>query len=661
MFITLQDTDGSYESTLATMSEVLPKAMFDFLAPLGTEWDTPIVGKAFAMAPVPGPEVYDLRSRRHGKEPGRLPTSNSQLRGPHGARLRRGVELPTRLSRASALGSWLGVGDWELGVEGGEAAVGSNNFAVAGRLTADGGALVANDMHLGIRVPNTWYRASLEWRDPAGSAEPRRLIGVTLPGVPALVVGSNTHVAWGFTNTYADWSDVVLLETNPSRPSQYLTQQGWREFERHEEVIEIAGQPSQSSAVLWTIWGPVLGPDYRGRLRAYRWVAHSEERLAASVAPLERAQTIEDAFEAVNGLGAPGQNIVVADRTGRIGWSIYGSIPRREGLDGRLPGRWSDGSHDWSGWLDPADYPRIVDPPGGRIWTANARVVDGDALAKLGDGSYEIGSRARLIREHLLAKDHFTARDLLAIQLDTRAAFLVRWRDLLLQTLSPEALRGHERRAELRRILEENWTGEAAPDSAAYRLTRAFRDVVSERVIAFVLAECYEADRSFDYTTERRRDAAIWRLATEQPYHLLDPQYSSWQEMLVAAVDTTIEETLETTPGDLRDRVWSERNVTVYRHPLSAAIPVAWRWLDMPRHPLPGDLYTPRMHWGANGASERMVVSPGREAEGIMHMPTGQSGHPLSPFYANSHDAWVKGEPTPFLPGPAVHTLTLKP
>jgi penicillin G amidase len=548
-----------------------------------------------------------------------------------------------------------------LGVDGGEAAVGSNNFAVDGRHTADGGALVANDMHLGIRVPNTWYRASLEWRDQLNGNEPRRLIGVTLPGVPAMVVGSNTYVAWGFTNTYADWSDIVLLETDPSRPNQYLTPHGWREFERHDETIEIAGQPPQHDTVRWTIWGPVLGPDFRGRMRAYRWVAHAEDRLAASIAPFERARTIEEAFDAANGLGTPGQNLVVADRNGRIGWSIYGSIPRREGLDGRLPARWGDGSRGWSGWLNTADYPRIVDPPGGRLWTANARVTDGKALATLGDGSYEIGSRARLIRERLMAKDQFSARDLLAIQLDARAEFLARWRDLLLRTLNPEAVRGHDRRDELRRIVQVDWTGEAAPDSAAYRLARVFRDVVSERVIAFVLSECYEADRSFDYTTERRRDSAVFRLATEQPYHLLDPQYSSWQEMLVAAVDATIEQTLEAAPGNLRDRVWSERNVTVFRHPLSAGIPLVGRWLDMPRHDLPGDLYTPRMHWGANGASERMIVSPGREAEGIMHMPTGQSGHPLSPFYANSHEAWVRGEPTPFLPGPTVHALTLKP
>jgi penicillin amidase len=69
----------------------------------------------------------------------------------------------------------------------------------------------------------------------------------------------------------------------------------------------------------------------------------------------------------------------------------------------------------------------------------------------------------------------------------------------------------------------------------------------------------------------------------------------------------------------------------------------------------------PRVQSPTQGASERLVVSPGREAEGIFHMPGGQSGHPLSPYYRAGHEAWVKGEPTPLLPGPAQHTLTLKP
>lgn len=630
MFITLQDTDGSYESTLATMADLLPRPMFEFLAPRGSEWDTPIVGGAFATPPIPGPEIYDLRARRTGR-------TSPPIRGPRPEDVSRGV----------------GAESWELGVDG-QAALGSNNFAVAGSLTPDGGALLANDMHLSIRVPNTWYRASLEWPD-------HRVTGVTLPGVPAVVVGSNTHIAWGFTNTYADWGDLVLLDTDPARPGQYLTPQGWREFERHTEILKVAGQDDQTSEVLWTIWGPVLGPDHRGRLRAYRWVAHAADKLGVTVTPLETAGTVEEAVAEANGLGTPGQNFVVADRSGQIGWSVYGAIPRRVGLTGELPASWADGQRTWDGWLTDAEYPRVVNPPSGRIWTANARVVDGEMLAALGDGSYEIGSRARAIRDRLMAKAHFTARDLLDIQLDTSTSFLSRWRTVLVNTLSDDAIGGSERRRDFRDLLVSGWSDRLAPDSTAYRLTRQFRELVSERVIAFVLSECYEADRSFDYRTVRRRDAPIHALVAQQPPHLLDPQYSTWNEMLLAAVDDTIELVMRDRAGPLRDRVWSEMNVPSFRHPLSAAVPVVGRWLDMPREPLPGDLYTPRVHWGSIGASERMVVSPGREAEGIMHMPTGQSGHPLSPFYANSHPAWVRGEATPFLPGPAEHTLTLNP
>jgi penicillin amidase len=626
MFVTLQDTDGSFEATLATMHDVLPQQMFEFLTPKGSEWDAPLVGSAFAVSPIPGPDVYDLRAK--------------------------GIPRPFELRRRE---------DDLSALERDAAALGSNNFAVAARLTDGHGALLANDMHLTIRVPNTWYRAFLEWPDAANPAESHRLIGVTLPGVPALVVGSNTHVAWGFTNTYADWSDIVLLDMDPAQPNRYKTPDGWREFDRHMETLNIAGQPSQQQEVLWTVWGPVLGPDHRGRLRTYRWVAHSAERLAASLLPLESARTIEEAFDDANGLGTPGQNFVVADRTGRIGWSVYGALPKRVGLDGQLPTSWSDGTRKWDGWLADGDYPRIVDPPSGRIWTANARAVDGDMLAKLGDGSYEIGSRAHAIRDRLMAREHFTARDLLAIQLDARADFMSRWRDLILRTLTDQAIAGHRDRAVFRDVVEHRWSGEASPDSAGYRLTRAFRDVVTERVIAFVLSECYEADRAFDYTTVRRREAAIWKMVTEQPLHLLDPQYSSWNEMLMAALDRTIEQATEEKSGGLADRVWSEYNVVSYRHPLSAAVPFIGRWLDMPKAPLPGDLYTPRVHWGAIAASERMIVSPGREAEGIMHMPTGQSGHPLSPFYANSHPAWVRGDATPFLPGPALHILRLIP
>jgi penicillin amidase len=147
---------------------------------------------------------------------------------------------------------------------------------------------------------------------------------------------------------------------------------------------------------------------------------------------------------------------------------------------------------------------------------------------------------------------------------------------------------------------------------------------------------------------------------TERPAHLLDPRHGSWDALLLAALDAALEE-LTANARPLARRTWGERNTTLIRHPLSRAVPQLGSFLDMPREPLPGDNHMPRFQSPSAGASERFAVSPGREEQGYFHMPCGQSGHPLSPHYADGQAAWAKGEPTPFLPGPAVHVLTLVP
>jgi len=286
-------------------------------------------------------------------------------------------------------------------------------------------------------------------------------------------------------------------------------------------------------------------------------------------------------------------------------------------------------------------------------------VVDGEMLARLGDGGYEVGSRASNIRERLHARERFAATDMLDIQLDTRAVFLGRWRDLILKTLTPEFIAGRPDRATFRALVDRSWDGHASPQSVGYRFTRMFRDQVADAVLMFVLSECYAADVNFDHTALRRREGPLWKLITDRPLHLLDPQFGSWDGLLVQAVDDVIASAKKS--GDLAGRTWEEYNPTAFRHPLSASIPLFGRWLNMPGDPLPGDLFTVRMRWGAETASERLVVSPGRESEGILEMPTGQSGHPLSPFYANSHEAWTKGTPAPLLAGREQHRLTLTP
>jgi penicillin amidase len=627
MFLTLQDEAGRVESNLGVMADVLPPALFEFLAPPGTDWDAPVLGEPFAMPAIPGADAFDL----------------SKLGPSKAARL---VARPSPRWREA----------WGAESDASEVVRGSNNWAIAGSETADGRAIVANDMHLGIGVPNTWYRVSLVFKDGNGE---RRVTGVTLPGAASVVVGSNGDVAWGFTNTEGDWGDLVVLEPVPGDAEAYLTPEGPRRLERLRETIRVKGGRDETLEVLQTVWGPVVDRDHRGRRRALRWVAHDEDGVNLGLLALEGVRTLEQAQRAANLSGIPHQNFVCADRSGRIGWTIMGRIPRRVGFDGRLPGSWADGKRRWDGWLEPEAYPRIVDPPGGRIWTANARVVDGRMLAVLGQGSYDLGARARQIRDGLRSLREPAERDMLGVQLDDRAVFLARWQELLLRTLTDEAVARDPRLGELRKLVL-GWGGRAAVDSAGYRLARAFRGLVAERAFDPLTEACRRADPRFEAFRTRQYEGPLWALVTERPAHLLSPDFRSWEELLLAAADAVIEEMLKH-GARLADRTWGERNSPAVQHPLSRGVPVLSRWLDMPRAPIPGDAHMPRVQVGEEGASERLAVSPGREQDGYFMMPVGQSGHPDSPHYGDGHRDWLEGRPVPFLPGPAVHTLRLVP
>ena len=622
MFNTLQGRQPQFEATFGTLHDAVPSAMYDFLTARGSEWDAPITGGRFTRPAVPGPAVLNLRNT---------------------------VDNPiTRSSDSPAHGS-----DDEV-------FLGSNNWAVAGAHTTSGAALVANDMHLGITVPNIWYRAAIVVPDPALAGQTMRLAGVTLPGLPNLVVGSNGHVAWGFTNTGGDWSDLVIVEADARAPDHYLTPRGRKAIEEFEESIAVAGGVSSPFKVRWTEWGPIIRKDHRGREIAQRWVAHDPAVLAGDITAPERARSVEEALGSAAGLGIPGQNFVAGDVAGHIGWTIAGPIPRRVGFDGSRPTSWADGSKRWDGYLSPADFPRMIDPPTGRIWTANSAVVEGGMLATIGEGGYADGIRARIIRDRLLAIRKATPTDMFSVQLDNSALFHERWRTLVLSVLTPAAIQADAGRAEFKRLVESSWSGRADVDSVGYRLVRAFRTEVSRQVLAPLVALVRHSDPDFDFGRANRGEGPLWQLVTERPMHLLDARHASWEALFLSAVQTVIGE-LTANGEQLRNQTWGDVNRASVAHPLGSAIPLVGSWVNMPQDPLPGDVYTPRAHSPRAGPSERMVVSPGREHEGILHMPTGQSGHPLSPHYRDQHRAWVEGTPLPFLPGETVARLTLTP
>ncbi len=619
MYIRLHDERATRESRLGRLHDALPPAMYAFLTQTGTPWDAPLVGGAMASLAVPGVEVCDLRRVEHDS------------RALDARRPAPGLEetIP----------------------------VGSNAWAVSAHRTRDGVAMLANDMHLGLSMPNTWFRLRLQVDAAVPPGQGIDVTGVTLPGTPVVVAGSNGHVAWGLTNTYGDWVDLVVLETDPRDASRYRTPDGYRAFEEHREVIHVRGSEPRTQVVQDTIWGPVIDSDAGGRPRALRWLAHDPAATNMGLLGMEGARTVEQAMQVAHLSGIPPQNVILADSAGNIAWTVMGRIPRRRGYDPTLPASWAGGGRGWFGWLPPDEYPAVVNPASGAVWTANTRAVDGAALAAIGDGGYALGARATQIRDSLLELDGAVEADMLAIQLDDRALFLARWRRLLLQVLSPGAVAGVGRRAELRRVVAAG-ARRAAVDDAGYRLVRTFRGALAGRVFADILVGCGGLDAN-DYPPGMRQwEGALWRILHERPMHLLNPGYPSWDELLLATADATARECGE---EGLEGCTWGDANVLRIRHPLSRAVPLLASWLDMPARPLPGDTHMPRVQGPAMGATERFVVAPGRESSGYFQMPGGQSGHPMSPFYDAGHRAWSEGEPAPFLPGPDKHRLTLNP
>jgi penicillin amidase len=527
-----------------------------------------------------------------------------------------------------------------------DAKPGSNNWAVAGVHTQSGVALIANDMHLDLGVPAVWYPARLR----VNGDKPLDVTGVTLPGTPAVAAGSNGHVAWGFTNSYGDFSDIRFGKcVSP-------------DYGVRREHIAVRGAADAQVEYRDVGAGVVLdGEEYAadvasGECAQAAWLAMRPEATNFRLLALERARGVDDVLALAPGVGIPAQNMVVGDGNGRIAWTLLGRVPRGSGPD-RLFGALE--------FRDVTDHPRIADPPIGRLWTANQRVVDGELEAVIGDdevdvgaGGYDIGARARQIRDDLLELTHpATPADMLAIQLDSRALFLARWRDLLLELLDEDALRDSPSRRVFREQVSQ-WKGQATPDAVGYRLVREFRSTTED-----ALWHAITSSLSAGQDVPRRPgqfEAAGWRLVSERPLGMGPPAGKDWRDFLLRELDVTIDALVKDCAALANCTTGRARPVMV-RHPLSRAVPLLSGLLDMPTRELPGDHHMPRVQDGAFGASERFAVSPGRESEGYLELPGGPSGHPLSPFYRSGFEDWAAGRPTPFLPGAAAHTLVLRP
>lgn len=606
-FFTGLSFNHRFERALQVMRTALPTPVTEFLTPSTSRFDRPLLRSdthdptgGYLPAPVPPAAVVDLRA---------IPRAT----------------FPRPVIRPPLLVS------------------GSNNWVVAGRRSAHGGAVLANDTHLPLGVPNAYYRVELHWGD-------RTARGLSIAGAPGVILGASDDLAWGATNALADQTDLVVVEVDPGDSSRYRVPGGTEPFERRVEHLAVRGANPLDLEVTATRWGPLVERDWRGRPLALRSTAHDPNGMNVAILDLLFAHSVAEAMSVLDRWGGPALNWLLADRMGAIGWVVSGPLPARAG-DGSAPASWALGAQ----WLGRRLGPRLLDPPDGWLVTANNRTVHASLAAELGR-AWMSPARAYRIAELLRGTTLWNEHHLLAMQLDTRAPTHDVVRELVLEVVSPETT---DTLLAVVRRHAASWNGTADADQPGFRLLQAYYVALHEAVLGPLLAPAVALDSSFVYNWPLA-DEPLRRILEERPGHLLPAGYGDWPAFLRAV----LEETTATIAGDpaapALDAPWGEVNRAAIRHPLSF-LPFLGPRLNMPSDPLSGWANVVRASAPSYGAAVRFVVSPGLPDRGLLQTPGGQSGHFLSPHYRDAQRAWVQGLPARFTAGPTRTRYLLEP
>lgn len=554
------------------------------------------------------------------------------------------------------------------GVEG----VGSNNWVLSGAKTNTGAALLANDPHLKLSAPALWYFARIE-------VPGLKAAGATMPGVPSIVLGQNEHIAWGFTNTGPDVQDLYIERLKPDDPTQVQTPQGWQPMAVREERIAVKGGAGLDIKVRSTRHGPVIsdagagaewlrGPDAGAAPRhvlAMRWTALDPDAdpVGAGLAML-RAASVQEFIEASALWVAPMQNMVVADRKGRIGFVAAGRVPLRHpdnDLRGLAPAPGWEARYDWQGWLPADATPREIDPPRGWIATANQRIHGPDYPHHL-THDWTAPWRQQRIEALIQARERHSMEDLARMQSDRTS--------LAAQALMPMLLGAAQRSthalAPAAREQLQGWSGQMQAQLAAPLIHWAW----IRQFTRALLADEFGGDEAFAKAFPARsfRDA-VEAMAQRSDAWWCDDKSTApvetCEQTAQRALDLALQELGERFGTDASAWQWGRAHQAVSEHrPFSRVKALSAAFVL--RAPVGGDTYTVDatrvvlkadaahgdLYHSDHGPSLRALYDLGNASRSRVMHSSGQSGLPWSALYRSFVTPWAAGAYVPLWPPP---------
>ncbi len=524
---------------------------------------------------------------------------------------------------------------------GNEAQPGSNGWALAGSHTASGKPLLSNDMHLEYALPSVWYMAHLQ-------APGLNVSGVTLPGLPGIIVGHNQRIAWAITSLMFDVQDLYIEKLN-QQTGQYLYQGRVEQARPERELIRVKGRPPVEMLDWVTRHGPLFVLD-NGDQMALRWVVEDPTIFQFPVLEYDRAQNWQQFTAALARFPGPGSNFVYADVDGNIAYHAVGRLPIRRGYNGDVPVDGSSGNFDWEGYIPFDQLPSSYNPPSGIIVSANQNPFPADFRYPV-NGNFAPPMRLAEISDALTTKSGWKAEQLLAVQKDVYAGFL---KFLAMQVTAAYQARGVRNPGIDDAIaLLRGWNGQMEKDLAAPLLIW-----LTYLHVRSAVAENAAPGKGAAYAYNMA-PAVIERLLRQRP----GGWFRDYDQMLLGAFLDAIEEGSRIQGRDVKRWQYGAYLTVPINSPVLHQLPLIGQYFDIGRVPMSGSSTTIKQTTSQVAPSMRMNADLANWDRSFLNILTGQSGQILSAHYRDEWNAYYSGHsfPMQFATVHASSTLEFRP
>ena len=518
---------------------------------------------------------------------------------------------------------------------------GSNAWAISGKHTASGKPLLANDPHLEFSIPSTWYQVHLQ-------APGLDVTGVSLPGVPCIIIGHNQRIAWGVTNLGFDVQD-LYIEKIDMQTGRYLFQGKLEQARLETEWIGVKGARPLEFRQWVTRHGP-LSIVTDNRHYAMRWSAAEPGSFQFPFLDLNRAGNWQEFTAAIARFAGPGQNFVYADVDGNIGYHATGLLPIRKNYDGDVPVDGSSGDYEWDGFIPFDQLPSFFNPPQGWIITANQNPFPDNYPYRV-HGYFASPYRSLEIRSLLTGRDGWKPADMLPVEKDVYSAFL--------QDLSRRLVAAYDRKKPA-----------GASLSDAVDLLRSWNGQMEKQTPApMVVALAYQQLRKkiVDSASPGNSDLYGSQMAPAVVEKILDDGGRGWfqdqDELLISSLSSGLEDGRRTQGGNVKRWDYGRYNQLTIKHPVGSQLPLVGPYFNIGPVEMSGGSTTIKQTTLVLGPSMRFIADLSNWDGSLNNLTVGESGQILSPHYKDQWNAYYGGQsfPMQFEHVEAKSTLTIRP